>query len=69
MTTNVSIEYANALAKYEVAKTNADKLAALLEMKSQAPTHKGAENMKNEITKKIVKLKAEMEKEKTQASK
>lgn len=69
MTTNVSIEYANALAKYEVAKTNAEKLAALLEMKSQAPSHKGAENMKNEITKKIVKLKAEIDKEKAQASK
>lgn len=69
MTTNVSIEYANALAKYEAAKTNAEKLAALLEMKSQAPSHKGAENMKNEITKKIVKLKAEIDKEKAQASK
>lgn len=69
MTTNVSIEYANALAKYEQAKTNAEKLAALEEMKSQAPTHKGAENMKNEITKKIVRIKLEIEKEKAQASK
>ncbi len=69
MTTNVSIEYANALAKYEQAKTNAEKLAALEEMKSQCPTHKGAENMKNEITKKIVRIKLEIEKEKTQASK
>ncbi len=69
MTTNVSIEYANALAKYENAKTSAEKLAALEEMKSQAPSHKGAENLKNEVTKKIVKLKLEIEKEKTQAAK
>jgi small GTP-binding protein len=69
MTTNVSIEYANAQAKYENAKTTAEKLAALEEMKSYCPTHKGAENLKNEITKKIVKLKLEMEKEKTQSSK
>jgi small GTP-binding protein len=69
MTTNVSIEYANALAKYEQAKTTNEKLAALEEMKSHCPSHKGAEKMRAEITTKIAKLKEQIEKEKAQASK
>ena len=69
MTTNVSIEYANALAKYDSATSNSEKLAALEEMRSHCPTHKGAEAMRGGINKKIALLKTEMEKEKKQASK
>ena len=46
MTTNVSIEYANALAKFDAATSPAEKLAALEEMKSHAPQHKGGEALK-----------------------
>lgn len=69
MTTNVSIEFANAQDKYDRAGTPAEKLAALEEMRSHCPTHKGAEAMRGGINKKIAVLKAEMEKEKKQASK
>ncbi|MDO8647972.1 MAG: TGS domain-containing protein [Candidatus Diapherotrites archaeon] len=69
MTTNVSVEYGKAQEKYEAAKTDAERLQALLEMKSAAPNHKGAENMRVELGKKISKLKMEIEKQKTQESK
>lgn len=69
MTTNVSIEYANALAKYESAKTASEKLAALEEMRSHAPSHKGAEKMKGEINRKIAALRLDIEKDKKQAAK
>lgn len=69
MTTNVSIEYANAQAKYEQAKTPMEKLAALEEMRSHAPQHKGGEALKGEINSKIAKLKLELEKDKKQAAK
>ncbi|MDP2666225.1 MAG: GTPase [Candidatus Diapherotrites archaeon] len=69
MTTNVSIAYANALAKYENAKTPSEKLAALEEMRSHAPAHKGGEKMRGEINRKISQLRADLEKEKKQAAK
>lgn len=69
MTTNVSIEFANAQDKYDRAGTPQEKLAALEEMRSHCPTHKGAEAMRGGINKKIAILKSEMEKEKKQASK
>ncbi len=69
MTTNVSLEFGVAKDKYDSAKTPQEKLAALLEMKSTGPKHKGGESLMSEINTKIAKLKAEMEKEKTIAAK
>ncbi|HNV01085.1 MAG TPA: TGS domain-containing protein [archaeon] len=69
MATNVSIEYANAEKKYHDAKTPEDKLTALLEMKSTAPSHKGCEAMRYEITKKIAELKSSIERQKSVATK
>jgi len=64
MTTNVSIEYGKAQEKYDNAKTDAERLQALLEMRSAAPNHKGAENLRVELGKKIAKLKNDIEKQK-----
>ena len=69
MTTNVSLEFGVAKDKYDNAKTPQEKLAALLEMKSTGPKHKGGEALMSEINTKIAKLKAEMEKEKAVAAK
>ncbi len=69
MPTNVSYEYAAAQAKYEAAETMSEKLAALQEMRSTAPKHKGAEKMRAGISKKIALLKMQMEKQKEQAKK
>ncbi|MFH0970838.1 MAG: GTPase [Candidatus Diapherotrites archaeon] len=69
MTTNVSIEYANAQDKLDRAKTPYEKLAALEEMKSYAPSHKGAEKLRAEINHKIAQLKLDIEKDKKQSAK
>jgi len=69
MPTNVSIEYTKAQKKFDEARTDAEKLQALLEMRSAAPSHKGGENLRAEIAKRISKLKAEIEKQKTQKAK
>ncbi|MFH1224282.1 MAG: GTPase [Candidatus Diapherotrites archaeon] len=69
MPTNVSIEYARACQKYDAASTPAEKLAALIEMRSASPKHKGGENLRAEITGKIAKIKREMEKQREQAKK
>ena len=45
MPSNVSVEYGAAQKKYYAARTPEEKLAALLEMKSYAPSHKGAEKL------------------------
>ena len=69
MTTNVSVEYGLALTKYENAKTSEEKLAALLEMQSRVPTHKGAEKMRADLNRKISGLKSELERLKESSSK
>lgn len=69
MPSNVSQEFGDARAKYAEAKTHAEKLAALEQMRSYAPKHKGGESMRAEISGKIARLKEEIEKEKTTGSK
>ena len=61
MATNVSVEYGLALTKYENAKTPEEKLAALLEMQSNVPTHKGAEKMRADLNKKVALMRSELE--------
>lgn len=53
MPANVSIEYVKAEKRYREAKTLEEKLSALREMKKTMPKHKGAENLRAEISKKI----------------
>jgi ribosome-interacting GTPase 1 len=64
MPANVGVEFGLAKNKYEKARTNEEKLAALQEMLSAAPTHKGAENLRKDISRKISALKKKIEKEK-----
>jgi hypothetical protein len=64
MPSNIDYKYAAAEKKYREAKTEIEKLAALQEMKSNAPKHKGAEKLRAEISKKISLLKKKLEKQK-----
>jgi uncharacterized protein len=56
MSTNVKIEYVNAQKKYALAKTRQEKIEALEEMISTAPSHKGGENMRMELKQRLAKL-------------
>jgi len=69
MSSNVSLEYAMAQRKYYAARTSEEKLAALLEMKSTAPSHKGAENLRSDLNRKIAELKSEIERSKSLSAK
>ncbi|MFH0714596.1 MAG: GTPase [Candidatus Diapherotrites archaeon] len=69
MPVNAGPEYAKAERKYIDARTPMEKLAALQEMKSTVPKHKGTENLLKEIVRKISRIKAEMVKQKEMAAK
>lgn len=69
MPANVSYEFTNAQKKYDQASTLLEKLVALQEMKSTAPSHKGAEKLRAEISQKIARIKNQIDKEKQQAKK
>ncbi len=69
MPANASVEYINAQKKYDNAATPQEKLIALQEMDSYSPKHKGGENLRKEMSKKIAKLKSEIEKQKDSTSK
>jgi len=58
MPTNVDQKYVDAEKKYHEARNNVEKLTALQEMLSAAPSHKGAETMKVNIKERISKFKA-----------
>jgi uncharacterized protein len=62
MPVNASVEYTLAEAKYLDAITNEEKLTALYEMVRTIPKHKGTEKVRKELSRKIAKLKAQMEK-------
>ncbi len=64
MPANVSLEFIKAKEEYEKARTLKEKLIALKKMYSLAPSHKGAENLRRELTRKIAQIKRELEKEK-----
>ncbi len=68
MPANVTYEFSAAKEKFEAAKTDDEKLIALQEMLSAAPNHKGGENLRKDISRKIADLKNRMEK-KAQAQK
>ena len=69
MVSNISVEYANAMKKLDSARTPEERLAALLEMKSWAPTHKGAENLRSDLNRKIAELRSEIERLKSSGTK
>jgi ribosome-interacting GTPase 1 len=61
MPTNVTVEYAKAQERYLEAKTREEKIAALEEMISQAPSHKGGENLRKQLKQRLAKLKKQKE--------
>jgi len=61
MPTNVTVEYVKAQEKYLNAKTKEEKIAALEEMLSTVPKHKGTERMQANIKQKLAKLKRQTE--------
>lgn len=69
MPSNVSVEYCLAQKKYYAARTPEERLAALLEMKSSAPSHKGAENLRSDLNKRIAELRSEIERNKSRSAK
>jgi len=61
MPTNVTVEYAKAHERYLSAKTKEEKIAALEEMISEAPSHKGGENLRKQLNQRLAKLKRQKE--------
>jgi hypothetical protein len=61
MPTNVTVGYAKAQQRYLNAKTREEKIAALEEMISAAPDHKGAEVMRAQLKQRLAKLKKKVE--------
>ena len=64
MPSNVSYEYEKAVSEYQQANSPDTKLAALIKMKSTAPSHKGGENLRKDISKKIALLKKDIDRKK-----
>ncbi len=69
MPANVTIEFEKARLSYQAATSPEAKLEALLAMQSGAPAHKGGENLRRDISKKISLLRKEIEKKKKQEKK
>jgi len=61
MPTNVTVEYAKAQQKYLNARTREEKIAALEEMISSVPSHKGCEVLKAQLKQRLAKLKQKRE--------
>ncbi|MDO8634177.1 MAG: TGS domain-containing protein [archaeon] len=69
MPVNPGVEYLQAEEKYHNARTSEEKLLALAEMLRTIPKHKQTENIRKEFTRKMAKLREEVEKEKTSGAK
>lgn len=63
MATNVSVEFSLAQKKYNEARNDEERVIALQEMISRAPSHKGGENLRKDLSRKLVALKAKIEKQ------
>jgi ribosome-interacting GTPase 1 len=69
MSTNAGLGYAIAQKKLAEAKTPEERLAALLEMQSEAPKHKGAERLRADLNKKVAEARSEIERSRAVSSK
>ncbi len=69
MPTNVTVEYARAEKKFHEARTPEEQLSALCEMQRTAPSHKGAEKLRAEISRKIRRTREKIEKKAEQRKK
>lgn len=63
MPANVTYDFIAAKNKYEQAKTDEERVVYLQEMLSTAPTHKGAENLRKDLSRKLASLKSKIEKQ------
>ena len=59
MPTNVTVYYVKAQEKYLSARTKEEKIAALEEMLSTVPDHKGCENLRKELKQRLAKLRGQ----------
>ena len=62
MPANVTLEYGLSERNYKEAKTDQERIIALTDMLSKAPSHKGGERLRQDIKTKISKLKERIEK-------
>ena len=69
MPTNVTAEYVFAAQEYKKSNSVEKKIAALENMLSKAPTHKGAEKLRQDINTELAKYKAKFERKAKQKSK
>ncbi len=69
MPANVSFEFALAQKKFDEARNDEEKIIALQEMISRAPAHKGGENLRKDLSRKLAALKSKMEKQAIAAGK
>jgi small GTP-binding protein len=69
MATNASLEYTLAEKRYDAAKTDEEKLAALEEMISLMPKHKSAENLRANLRQRYKKFKENLEVKKKKGKK
>jgi uncharacterized protein len=63
MPANVSFEFALAQKKYDEARNDEERIVALQEMISRAPAHKGGENLRKDLSRKLASLKSKIEKQ------
>ncbi len=68
MPINASPEFEIAMQKYSSARTTKEKIAALREAIKYMPKHKGAENLRAQLFRRLAELKRELEKEKERKS-
>ncbi len=68
MPINASPEFEIAMEKYSSARTTKEKIAALREAIKYMPKHKGAENLRAQLFRRLAELKRELEKEKERKS-
>ena len=68
MPINATLDYQKAERVYHEARTISEKIKALEDMLRKAPSHKGAENLRNEIKQKLSKLRDLQDKQKSQGS-
>ena len=64
MPSNVTVDFELARLRHQQAKTPEEKLDALMEMHRFAPSHKGGENLRRDISRKIAQARKDIEKQK-----
>jgi len=69
MPINAGVEFGLAQKKFDDARNDEERIVALQEMISKAPSHKGAENLRKDLSRKLSSLKSKIEKQAAAAKK